>query len=154
VSAVTAVWLRLRMVAWSVALPVLKRVLPLRMLARLMWREPEGPRRPEREAAVVNTARKIYRFRPSRSRHNCLERSLLAYRFLAEAGADPVLVVGVANPNAKVLGHAWLSVDGEPVDETAHSLEDFTPVVSFGTRGIVTPPPGPDARGKHADTTG
>lgn len=67
-------------------------------------------------------------------RHNCLERSLLMYRFLAELRADPVLVVGLTNAG-RTRGHAWVLVDGIPVGEREETLEEMTPVLAFGAGG-------------------
>lgn len=67
----------------------------------------------------------------------CLERSLLAYRFLAEAGAGPTLTVAV-RPNDKSLEwHAWVTRDGQPVHETRASLSGYLPVVVFDSQGSI-----------------
>jgi hypothetical protein len=122
-------WLALRMLGWSLLLPVLKRIVPLRTLMRWMWANGAGPRRTEREALIVRTS--------ARFSTNCLERSLLAYRFLAQANAGPRLVAGMRRePNAAVVGHAWVEVDGIPVHEGEAELRDFVPLVDFGPRGV------------------
>jgi hypothetical protein len=127
----------IRMAAWPLALPMLKRRLPLPALARLMWAQPRtGPRDLERERRTSALARRLYRFRIVARDDNCLERSLLTYRFLARLNANPQLVAGVRMGDEGVLGHVWVTVDGEPVGESADALEIFSPVVVFGAGGV------------------
>jgi hypothetical protein len=114
------------MAAWSLLLPALKRLVPLRRLAALMWRSGTIERSPERERAII-----LFSARVTRRRANCLERSLLAYRFLARAGADPHLVVGVTNVDGVIAGHAWVTVDGVPVHDPLEGLDRFAPLVLF-----------------------
>ena len=108
-----------RVVLWSAALPVLKRVLPLPELARLMWQRPVGARSPERLGL----------------RDNCLERSLIAYRLLSAAGARPRLVVAVASDPGGLRGHVWVTVDGRPVHDHESALEGFAATIVFGDAG-------------------
>ena len=64
---------------------------------------------------------------------NCLERSLVLYRLLSEAHAEPSLVLGVSRRQDRVVGHAWVEVAGEPFrDKEARA---FQPVVVFGQGG-------------------
>jgi hypothetical protein len=124
-------WLGIRMLAWSLVLPVLKYVVPLPLLARLMWSRARRERRPERERMVRLLARRIYKVRPSRHRDNCLERSLLNYRFLSMEGADPHLVVGVRKSERGVVGHAWVLVEGRPLYEAPSRLEKYVTLAEF-----------------------
>jgi len=63
-----------------------------------------------------------------------LERSLVLFRSLARANANPHLVVGMAKPD-EYLGHVWVTVDGRPLLETPETLGSYTEVVSFGRGG-------------------
>ena len=65
---------------------------------------------------------------------NCLERSLILYRYLARANADPRLVVGMSKAH-EFLGHVWVTVDGRPLLDTPETLRAYTVVVRFGARG-------------------
>jgi hypothetical protein len=65
---------------------------------------------------------------------NCLERSLILYRYLARANADPRLVVGMGKPD-EFLGHVWVTVDGRPLLDTPETLRAYTEVVRFGGGG-------------------
>lgn len=132
--------LAVRMFAWSLVLPVLKHALPLPRLARLMWSERAGERRPKQEAQVATLARWIYRLRPLAWRDNCLERSLLVYRYLSRSGAEPRLVVAVGLDDEGVAGHVWVTVDGEPVNDSRAGLQVFSPVVTFGAHARRDPP--------------
>lgn len=120
----------LRMVAWSLALPVLKHVIPIRRLVCMMWSPGTGARSPDRVQAVISLSARVTRARP-----NCLERSLLAYRFLSRTGADPRLVLGIGRLDGTLSGHAWVTLDGVPVHEAPEAISGFTPLVEFGPDG-------------------
>jgi hypothetical protein len=124
--------LALRMAGWRLVLPLVKSRLPLPRLIRLMWlgKRPR-PVTPEREARIADLARIVYRSEHVSRGGNCLERSLVLYRYLSAAGADPQLVIGMRSGEAAVRGHAWVTVRGDPVEEPPHSLEGLTQVVSF-----------------------
>jgi hypothetical protein len=125
------------MVLWSVLLPGLRRVVPVAGLARLMWTRPRRARSPERQEGIVELADRLTRLRPSRTA-NCLERSLLAYRFLSATGSAPKLVLGVGRADDEVIGHAWVMVDDDPIFESADLLNEFTPIAVFGNGGAPT----------------
>jgi transglutaminase superfamily protein len=129
-----AAWLGARMLAWRIALPLLKRALPLAALARLAWpRRRSRRRRPDREALVAGVVSRLYG--TARRDDNCLERSVLAYRFLAQAGAEPRLTCGIRRANGDVVGHAWIVLDGRPLASADEGIEDYTLVTAFGAGG-------------------
>jgi Transglutaminase-like superfamily len=128
-----AAWLGARMLAWRLALPVLKRVLPLAALARLAWPRRRSRRRPEREALVAGIVARLYG--SERGDDNCLERSLVAYRFLAQAGAGPRLTCGIRRADGEVVGHAWIVLDGRPLAAADERVEEYTQVAAFGAGG-------------------
>jgi len=106
---------------------VLKRTLALERLVRLMWLAPGGNARDSgRERRTIRIVARLART----SGGNCLERSLVLYRYLARANADPHLVVGMARPD-EYLGHVWVTVDGQPLLETPETLGGYTEVVTF-----------------------
>jgi hypothetical protein len=72
---------------------------------------------------------------------DCLQRSLLLYRVLSRAGADPKLVVGFNRMDNRILGHAWVIVDGHAINEHETDLLRFTPALSFGAQGALFPAP-------------
>ena len=130
--------LLIRMGAWSLVLPVLKRILPLPTLVRLMSRTGSEERSAEKEKQIVRSARRVYRLRRPGS---CLERSLLAYRYLSNTNAEPQLVIGVRRDDRDVLAHAWVLVDGSPLYESSASLEPFVSVVEFAPDGHISSRP-------------
>lgn len=125
------VWLAAKTVGWLISLPLLKRVLPLPKLVRLMWRPGDGRRRRlDRERHVADLVQRLSRA----SGGNCLERSLILYRFLGRANASPRLVVGLGKPDT-LAGHAWITVDGESLRETPELLGTYTEFVTFADKG-------------------
>jgi hypothetical protein len=120
--------------AWSLALPLLKHTVPLPRLGRLMWRRAGETAVGADVDRIVTLARWAARFRPLPGRDNCLERSLIAYRYLSAANADPRLVVGVRRLRGRIDGHVWIEVDGVPLHES-ESVIEFEPVVALGAGG-------------------
>jgi hypothetical protein len=129
------VWLGIRMLAWSTVLPMLKHLVPLHILTRLMWPKRRAVTRAHRAAAVTFLARRIFRMRPFLRRNNCLERSLLTYRFLASEGLDPRLVLGARKADGRIRGHSWVLIDGRPVMDGDEAIDRFAPVAEFGANG-------------------
>jgi Transglutaminase-like superfamily len=130
------VLLALRMLGWRLILRPLKRFVPLSRLVLLVCRpRASEPRRPGREARVLSLADRLCRGRLARG--TCLERSLLAYRFLTEAGADPKLIIAVRREDDSFEWHAWVTHDGQPVHERAESLKAYIPVVVFDGQGSI-----------------
>ena len=124
-------WLAVRTVGWMCVLPVLKRTFPLPRLVRLMWLPPRIPDRdPGREDRTIRIVARLSRA----SGGNCLARSLVLYRYLSRAHADPRLVVGMAKPNT-FLGHVWVTVDGRLLLETPETLRGYEEVTTFGDHG-------------------
>jgi len=127
-------WLAARMLAWRAILPALKHLLPLRRLVRLMNAGPvRGERRAGREQRVVALADRV--FDGGSSGEGCLELSLVTYRYLTAAGADPRLVIAIRSDGAAAHGHAWVTVDGVPVHDSRSRLEEFASVITFDSGG-------------------
>ena len=129
-------WLALRMTGWRLVLPYLKRRWPLPRLARLMWGRGASRRpRPERAPRIAQLADIVYRTQHVVRQGNCLERSLVLYRYLAAVGAEPQLLVGLRRNDGDHVGHAWVTVAGRPVHERQESVDQFVRVVVFGPGG-------------------
>lgn len=128
----------MRLLGWSLVLPLLKRVLPLPALVRLMRGaclsvEPDDAAG-ERLAVLV---RRVLRLRGGDP--NCLERSLLLFRYLERTGLEPHLVVGFKlDTDRSPVGHAWIVVDGKPFHDEDASAEYGTPLW-FGPDGLRRP---------------
>jgi hypothetical protein len=124
------------MLAWWVALPLLKRATPLPRLVRFAQLDPRRTARDlEREAKVAALAEWLFKARPRAARDNCLERSLVAYRFLGRLGAEPELVVGVGDKEEATVGHVWVTVDGRPVHDQPETLDAYEAIVAFDSDG-------------------
>ena len=123
-----------RMTFWAAVVPILKRVVPLPRLVRLFATGCAGGRNPAREERVIASVVRIYRSGLIRQGDNCLERSLVTYRYLGALHADPQLVVGMSR-REKGTGHVWVTVDGRPVHDTAETLDGMEPVVRFAADG-------------------
>ncbi len=130
-------WLAVRMALWRLAVPLLKWLIPLPRLARLMWATRSRPERDAaRERRIVALSEVLCGPHGGRILDNCLERSLVSYRVLSQAGAEPELTFGVArDKNDPVRGHAWLTLDGQPVHDSLASLERFEELGTFGAAG-------------------
>jgi hypothetical protein len=123
------------MLAWRAILPVLKHSMPLPRLIGVMQhpRRARGERRLDREERVAILAERV--FQVSHSSEDCLELSLVLYRYLGETGADPRLVIAIRKDGDLACGHAWVTVDGVPVHDSPALLDDFVSVVTFDSDG-------------------
>jgi Transglutaminase-like superfamily len=126
-----------RMAGWAAALPLLKYVMPLQRLVRLLAAGGDGERAPAREQKVADLARVLYRSPAAVVRDNCLERSLVAYRYLSRANANPELVVAMTGEGSALLGHVWVTIDGEPLYDSPEQLAEFVPMVVFDASGKI-----------------
>jgi hypothetical protein len=138
---VADVALAVRVMSWALVLPILKHIIPVQSLARGMRREAVyAPRDVAREERIVTFARWSARLVRWKSGGNCLERGLIAYRYLCEAGAKPTLVVGLGHgEKGGIIGHAWVLVDGRPAGESQQSVDLYTPVFAFDDSGALLP---------------
>ena len=99
-----------RIVPAYVLLGLLKHLVPLRSLAKWTWCETTGPRDRVAERRLTANVLRLSKLLRIADR-DCLQRSLLLYRLLSAAGADPELVVGLREQDGKIIGHAWVLVD-------------------------------------------
>ena len=124
--------LLLRAFMWRLSLPFLKHLVPLPTLVRVLCAKPLDAR--QRRLSRVESVRHLLaeggRIAVS---SNCLERSLMLYRFLTEAGAGPQLVMGVSKGNTGVAGHAWIEIDGQALADA--TTDSFAPILIFGAEG-------------------
>ena len=127
-----------RLLSAYVLLGLLKHLVPVKWLVRWAWCSPAGPRDREAErqftACIIRLSQLI-----GRRDRDCLQRSLLLYRVLSGAGADPTLVMGFHRTNDRILGHAWVVVDGQAVLEPEADLRRFSVTLQFGSQGTLLP---------------
>jgi len=131
--------LAIRMLSWAALLPALKRIVPLpRLVATMVPSKRHAP--DERRSAVVVTLAR-WAYKTGALRDNCLERSLITYRYLPAGHEDSRLVLGVRKGDEGPPGHAWLTIRGEAVHDTESTLENLIPVVAFDLEGRRCPVP-------------
>ena len=122
--------------AWALVLPALKYMVSVKSLAAVMHQpQQRATRDTDRERRIIIFAHWSARLTRWNSGGNCLERSLIAYRYLCAAGAHPTLVIGVGRGAAGVIGHAWVLVDGQLVGEPQSAIASYTRAFAFGPDG-------------------
>jgi Transglutaminase-like superfamily len=131
-------WLLIRMAGWAVIVPVLKFLLPLPRLVRLVT--PRSRRRAADSSRVLRLTSLLYGTGAFRLSDNCLERSLITFRYLAAADAAPTLVVGVRGEDQGYVGHAWVTVGGDPVHDSPALVATLAPIVVFTADGRTVAP--------------
>ncbi len=130
------VWLMVRISSWALVLPVLKRLVPLKSLTNMMWVQAKAPRMHQQEEKITTLVRWLYTY--VFPQNTCLERSLILYRFLSRNNSEPQLVTGMRQTEDRIWkGHAWIVVDGSPLDESVASVQDFEAFAIFGRDGTM-----------------
>ena len=122
-----------RMLAWRLAVAVLKRAMPIDRLVGMLGRRPPPVRVAGGPPRIVELAGAVCRPRLLRTEDNCLERSLIAYRYLCGSVPPPELVIGVRRMDGAVSGHAWVALAGEPLGEPPGALAGLTSLTSFSS---------------------
>ena len=84
---------------------------------------------PAQISYLVNAAARLL-FR----REACLERSILLWSLLRRRGIESELKIGVANEDSSMRAHAWVEIDGAPINEQPQLREQFTAFDSAFTR--------------------
>jgi hypothetical protein len=135
-------WLAARILCWASFVRVAKYVIPLRTLVQIVSPSPcPGSRDLSRERRIALFAEWSSRIVRPRTSGNCLERSLVSYRYLVGAHADPRLVIGFRRGASGVLGHAWVLVDGQPLSDSPAIVAEYQVAMSFNADGrAVTDP--------------
>ncbi len=129
-------WLAARILGWAVFVRLAKYAMPLRTLVEIVSPTPHpGTRDPRREGRIALFADWASRIVRPTTRGNCLERSLVAYRYLVRAHADPRLVIGFRRGDGGVLGHAWVLVDGQPLCDSPATVAEYQVAMCFDAAG-------------------
>jgi hypothetical protein len=135
-------WLASRIFAWAVFVRVAKYVISLRTLVKLVSPALQpGARDAGRERRIGLFSDWASRVVRPASPGNCLERSLVAYRYLVDAHAEPRLVIGFRRGEHGVLGHAWVLVDGRPLSDSPAAVAEYHVAMSFEAGGRVLSEP-------------
>ena len=113
-----------RMLPWALSLPLLKRRVSFARLVRLVAADRDREQDPAEMNRIRRAAHRVVRRRERDV--NCLELSLVTFRFLGLAGAKPVIAIGTRRDGSKILGHAWVLLDGAMVHDPSESMELFS----------------------------
>jgi len=127
-----------RLLPFYMLVAILKYFVPLQLLAQWAWCVPAGPRNREAERRLATRVVRLSQLAGLTDR-DCVQRSLLLYRVLSRAGADPTLIVGFERLDNRILGHAWVVVDGQAMLETDADVSRFSPTLNFGSQGVLLP---------------
>lgn len=130
-------WTAMRVTAWATLLRLSKYAIPLPRLVRFVAAPTRsGPRDRQREQRLVVYARWAARLVRPHDQGSCLERSLVLYRFLTLAHAEPSLVVGFRNHDDRIGGHVWVVLDGQIVGEPEAAVAGYQVAMRFGPGGL------------------
>ena len=122
-----------RLLGWRLALAALKRTVPVAKLVRLMARSPG--RTPRDTTRIVELVDWIYAPRRDADPGNCLDRSLVLYRFLGRNESGRRLVLGIRQESGALEGHAWVTAGDRAIGATPASGPDFAPLATFDAEG-------------------
>jgi hypothetical protein len=126
------VLLVLRLLGWRLALAVLKRTVPIATLVRLMA---TGGGHATRDTRIVELVDWLYGPRRDRELGNCLDRSLVLYRFLSRSEPGTRLVLGMRRGSSELEGHAWVIAGDRAFGETPPSGGGFVTLATFAADG-------------------
>ncbi len=123
----------LRLLGWRLALAVLKRTVPISTLVRLMATPDRQSTRDTRR--IVELVDWLYAPRRDRDLGNCLDRSLVLYRFLSRNEPGTRLVLGMRRGSSELEGHAWVIAGDRAFGETPPSGDGFVALATFAADG-------------------
>ena len=123
----------LRLLAWRLALAVLKRTVPITTLVRWMAR-PGGSSAADNHR-IVELVDWLYAPRGDRDLGNCLDRSLVLYRYLSRNEPGTRLVLGMRRGSSELEGHAWVIAGNRSIGETPADGGGFVPLATFAADG-------------------
>ena len=122
------------LVLWLFWLPVILRLHTIPMLLKRLARSEKYIRKTPLELTdVIGIVTRICHLRPFRSRFFpklCFRQSLALYRTLSQMGYPVEIHFGVMKDSKNFHGHSWVTMQGEPVADTARS-EVFRVVYSY-----------------------
>jgi hypothetical protein len=123
----------IRLLGWRVALAVLKRTVPIATLVRLM--ATPGGRSTQDTRRIVELVDWLYAPRRDRDLGNCLDRSLVLYRFLSRNEPGTRLVLGMRRGSSALEGHAWVIAGDRAFGEIPASGGEFMTLATFAADG-------------------
>lgn len=134
--------LALDLVLWLLWLPVMLRLysVPI-LLNRLAERKKHIKTTPMELREVIGIATRVCNLKAFRSQlfpKLCLRQSLALYRTLCQMGYAVEIHFGVMKDGRNFHGHSWVTMQGEPVADTARS-DIFKIVYSYPPAGSSLP---------------
>ena len=124
------VWWMAQILGMLAVFPVLNRLLALPKLVSLFDTEP-GPTK----AGVADRDRLLRLMggllRRTLERDYCLPRSLILFRFYRKWGFPTRIHMGLAKQGDHAVGHAWISLAGEPFAEQKNPEDLFVPFFAY-----------------------
>ncbi len=109
--------LTVRALAWVARVEWNRRRRSFGELLERLEREPLGRRRSISTQSALAALSRAYLLTPFRS--SCLKESLAGVGLLRSLGYDARLAIGVRGTGTPVDAHAWIAVDGTPLDPLA-----------------------------------
>jgi hypothetical protein len=123
----------LRLLGWRLALAPLKRTVPIATLVRLMATPDGSSTRDARR--IVELVNWLYAPRRDRELGNCLDRSLVLYRFLSRNDPGTRLVLGMRRGSSELEGHAWVIAGDRAFGDIPTSGGGFVTLATFAADG-------------------
>ena len=112
------------LVLWLCWLPVMLRIQTIPTLLKRLAGEKQKKKRPMEVEEAVGVVTRVSNLRPFRSRffpQRCLRQSLALYRTLSQMGYAVEIHFGAVKDGETLQGHSWVTIQGEPVADTARS---------------------------------
>ena len=107
-------WLFLRIGAWILLITILLRLASLQNLMRIITPSSPAPKKYPRDKIVNFISFWLGREKLFLQR-GCLKRSLVLYRYLRLQSEPVCFCLGIRKENEELRGHAWLTLDRQPV---------------------------------------
>jgi len=123
----------LRLLGWRLALAPLKRTVPIATLVRLMATPDGSSTRDARR--IVELVNWLYAPRRDRELGNCLDRSLVLYRFLSRNDPGTRLVLGMRRGSSELEGHAWVIAGDRAFGDIPARGGGFVTLATFAADG-------------------
>lgn len=122
-----------RLLGWRVALAALKRTVPIETLVRMM--ATPGGRSTHDTRRIVEMVDWLYAPRRNRDLDNCLDRSLVLYRFLSRNEPGTRLVLGMRRGSSELEGHAWVIAGDRAIGAAPVDGGGFVPLATYAADG-------------------
>ena len=122
-----------RLLGWRVLLAALKRTIPIETLVR--WMATPGRRSTGDTRRIVELVNWLYAPRRDRELGNCLDRSLVLYRFLSRNEPGTRLVLGMRRGSSELEGHAWVIAGDRAIGAAPADGGSFEPLATFAADG-------------------